>query len=452
MATALREQPDGDFGLAPLGRQPPASIEAEQALLGAILIRNEGWQDVAAFLRPEHFADPCHGAIFGAISTLLGRGTQASPTTLATYFEADRELANRGGHAYLGRLAASAITTVNARDYGLAILELAQRRDLIRLHEEMLNRAYDADLDERAAEMAAEGIDRLGEIGRDGPFRFRTARELRFATLEGLGKDLPCTPTGFERLDKAMGGGLFAGKMYGVIARKKAGKTLLGGAIAHNAAATGATVGYIAGEMGGREIEERRFAADIKRNALAFLERTSRRDQKLFDAGGIVADKTTESLAYLDLPGMTFEKLRRACAQFVMTFEQARGLVVDYLQLVRGRPKSTNQAEFLDDVSQWLADFCREHMIWMIVLAQQNQEGNVRGGEGLRLACDQAYELCRTDEGSGSEAWMHMLETRYTRWCDVGTEKDPAFHIDVNHGPVYVELPPLVTEEDARML
>ena len=131
-------------------RTLPHNLEAEQALLGAILINNEAINHVAAFLEPVHFYLPVHGRIFEAVLKMIERGQIASPVTLKHYFDNDDSLSEVGGAQYLARLAGSAVTIINAEHYGRAILDLALRRDLIGIGEEMVNQAYDASLDEGA--------------------------------------------------------------------------------------------------------------------------------------------------------------------------------------------------------------------------------------------------------------------------------------------------------------
>ena len=99
-------------------RELPASVEAEQALLGAIMLSNKALNGVAGFRRDEHFSLPVHGRIYGAAQTLIGRGEVANPVTLARYFQSDEALCDVGGPQYLARLAGAAVTIVNAPDYG----------------------------------------------------------------------------------------------------------------------------------------------------------------------------------------------------------------------------------------------------------------------------------------------------------------------------------------------
>ena len=100
-------------------RAAPHNVEAEQDLIGAILVNNDAAAKVSDFLKPEHFAEDVHRRIYQAAITLIERGEIADPVTLKSYFDRDSALADIGGSQYLARLAASATTIINAENYGL---------------------------------------------------------------------------------------------------------------------------------------------------------------------------------------------------------------------------------------------------------------------------------------------------------------------------------------------
>ena len=118
--------------------QLPHNIEAEQGLLGALLINNDALEQISDFLLARHFFDPVHARIYEAVSKLINNGNLASPVTLKTYLDHDDGLATLGGAGYLARLASNATTIANARQYGRTIYDLAVRRELITVGEEMI--------------------------------------------------------------------------------------------------------------------------------------------------------------------------------------------------------------------------------------------------------------------------------------------------------------------------
>jgi len=144
--SALRKQPGEP---APPYRAAPHNIEAEQALLGAILVNNEALYRVSDFLEPQHFFEPIHQQIYDISRSLIRTGKLASPVTLKTFLPAETDIAGLTLAQYLARLAAEATTIINAVDYGRTIYDLAIRRELINIGEDMVNVAFDACMSSR---------------------------------------------------------------------------------------------------------------------------------------------------------------------------------------------------------------------------------------------------------------------------------------------------------------
>src|SRR6185295_13263018 len=127
----------------PSYRTAPHNIEAEQALLGAILVNNEALYRVSDFLEPQHFFEPLHQQLYDLARSLIRTGKLASPITLKTFLPADVDIAGLTLSQYLARLAAEATTIINAVDNGRTVYDLAIRRDLIKIGEDMVNVAFD---------------------------------------------------------------------------------------------------------------------------------------------------------------------------------------------------------------------------------------------------------------------------------------------------------------------
>src|SRR5271166_1299329 len=126
-------------------RLPPANIQAEQALLGALLANNRAFERVADFLQPEHFADPVHGRIYQAIARRVDAGNLADAITLKAEFEHAGVLDEVGGVAYLGQLLSAMVGIINAGEYGRAIYDAWMRRQLIDIGETVVNNAFGAE-------------------------------------------------------------------------------------------------------------------------------------------------------------------------------------------------------------------------------------------------------------------------------------------------------------------
>ena len=154
----------------PLYRAAPHNIEAEQALLGAILVNNEAFYRVSDFLEPMHFFEPLHQQIFELAASLIRAG-KVGDAGHAQDLPAGRSRHRRhDGRQYLARLAAEATTIINAEDYGRTIYDLAIRRALILIGEDMVNVAYDAPVDFAPQEQIEDAERRLYELAETGHY------------------------------------------------------------------------------------------------------------------------------------------------------------------------------------------------------------------------------------------------------------------------------------------
>src|SRR5438477_1788737 len=143
-SNVLKLAPDAG---SPTFRTAPHNIEAEQSLLGAILVNNDAFYRVSDFLEPKHFYEPIHQTIYDTAGSLIRMGKIATPVTLKTFLPAETDIGGMTVGQYLARLAAEATTIINAQDYGRTIYDLALRRELIGIGEDMVNVAYEAPVD-----------------------------------------------------------------------------------------------------------------------------------------------------------------------------------------------------------------------------------------------------------------------------------------------------------------
>jgi hypothetical protein len=221
----------------------PHNIEAEQALLGAILVNNEALYRVSDFLEPAHFYNETHQQIYDTARSLIRTGKLASPVTLKTFLPADVDIDGLKVAAYLTRLAAEATTIINAADYGRQVYDLAIRRDLIAIGEDMVNVAFDAPVDVAPREQIEDAERRLYELAEIGKYgggfqKFETALttavDMAARAYQRDGK-LSGLATGLRDLDGKMGG-LQPSDLIIVAGRPGMGKSALATNIAYNVA------------------------------------------------------------------------------------------------------------------------------------------------------------------------------------------------------------------------
>ena len=224
-------------------RERPRNVEAEQAVLGAVLVNNETLNRVSEIVQPTHFHEPAHQRIYEAALKLVDRGQLASPVTLRHFFEQDQSLAQVGGAQYLARLAGAAVTLYEVEHYARVVQDLALRRDLITIAEEMMHEAHVPDVDDSAGEQierAEQQLFQLAETGQadrgfiDFAQAVREAIEMADAAYK---RDtlLVGVPTGLTDLDQRLGG-LHRSDLLILAARPAMGKTALAANIAFHAA------------------------------------------------------------------------------------------------------------------------------------------------------------------------------------------------------------------------
>lgn len=385
----------------------PHNIEAEQALLGAILVHNEAFDRVAGFLEPHHFFDPLHGRIYEAASTLITSGHLASPVTLKSFFERDEALTEIGGTQYLARLAGAATTIINTEEYGRTIYDLAVRRDLIRIGEDIYNTAFDAPIDHPPsaqildAEQALYGLAEKGKY--EGGFiafheSLKTAIDMAAAAFERDG-GLSGISTGLADLDRRLGG-LQPSDLLILAARPAMGKSALATNIAFNAARAyraehhadgsvdvkdGAIVGFFSLEMSADQLATRLIAeqSGIPSDRI----RRGRIEEDEFHRLVRASQELQSIPLYIDdTGGLTMATL----AARARRLKRQRGLgllVVDYLQLLSSPGRhSDNRVQEVTQITTGLKALAKELNIPVLALAQLSRQVESRDDKRPQLA------------------------------------------------------------------
>lgn len=406
---------------------PPENLDAEQAVIGAILHDNRNFAKVAPFLHGDDFSFPMHRTIFDACAAIIESGQKANAVTLKNHVGGD--WADVGGPGYLAGMVAAVPDMQAAEDYGRAVHDMAVRRRLRDLGLWLADNACDIGNGLTAEELAGQLLGHAQDSCVDTTIRtLKDRRGIMSDNVEALRSPARCFSTGIPRLDYCMGGGMFVKRAYGVAARRKAGKTIMAGTISHNMNAAGVRHLFICAEMSPQEIEHRGMARDMGINPIEFLKPAN---EEFVARVASVARLSPSNMFYLEAPGIKFTDLKRAVATAVSQ-HKITGFILDHLQLVEGKPARQSTAEFLDEVAQWCANFCRKEGLWSLVMMQLNADDNTRGGEAPTLAFDQVYKLKRSGEPDdpGPEAWLECFVSRYTLYNGVGTEAQPGLYLE----------------------
>jgi replicative DNA helicase len=405
------------------------NIEAEQTLLGMILVNNNHYWK-AAYLSPNDFFEPVHQRIFEAIKTLIEAGEVVAPIKLKPKFEKDPALKEIGGAKYLMQLAKSSMQMEDANELARCILLEAQKRRVLLTYQQGVDSLSDNSKDP-SEQVARICMELEAAIDSTATQEAESDTQIIHNLAEKCRQKLNYYSTGLSILDDAMGGGLVAGKAYGFAAPKKSGKTALLATIAENLNQAGIKTLYVALEMGREQIMERIAARRLGRNPTIFLK--AERQQQAFREKLISTDKTGGNLFFLDYAGITFTSLKANLLRAVRRGKY-QVVIIDYWQLISGSSNKLSEREHLDIVAQWIAEFSKVYNVATVTASQVNQEGNTRGGEGMRLAFDQVYKMNRveipTSSGTEVQSFFEMMDTRYTQWMNMGDKDNPLFRIN----------------------
>ena len=390
----------------PLVRSAPHNIEAEQALLGAILVNNDAFDRVSDFLKPEHFFEDFHRRIFEIASQLIRAGKIASPITLKTFL-GDHDLGGITVPQYLFRLAAEAVTIINAADFGRAIYDLAIRRNLITIGEEVVNVAYDSAIDHPPRAQIEEAERKLYEIAESGRYdggfqRFSDALsiaiDLAAKAYERDGK-LSGVATGLRDLDRMMGG-LQTSDLVIIAGRPGMGKTALATNIAFNIAraynfklkpdgthetTNGGVVGFFSLEMSSEQLATRIIAEQSGVPSYK-IRRGDITDLDFHRISEAARDMQTVPFYIDQTGGISIAQLTARARRL----KRQRGLdvlVVDYLQLLSGsKSKGDNRVQELTEITTGLKALAKELSVPVVALSQLSRQVETRDDKRPQLS------------------------------------------------------------------
>lgn len=388
-------------------RIQPHNIEAEQALLGALLLNNEIFDRIAAIIEPHHFYDPVHGRIWETAARRIQKNALASPVTLKPFLADDEGLAELGGTDYLARLAGAAISIIAAKDYAQTIRDLAMRRDLIRIGEEIQGRAADFTEDTEPPEQITEAEQSLYSLAEKGKYDGGFVNFSKAATdavnivnaAYQRGGGLGGVSSGLTELDYKLGG-LRPSDLLILAGRPSMGKTALATNIAFNIAkkhkrgvkpdgtegtVDGGVVGFFSLEMSSEQLANRILSAESRIKSHELLQGKLSEEQ-MHSFIQVARDLEHIPLYIDDTPALPISGLaaraRRLKRQFGLDV-----LVIDYLQLLRpASNKDQGRVNEVSEITQGLKAIAKELEIPVIALSQLSRQVESRDDKRPQLS------------------------------------------------------------------
>lgn len=412
------------------------NIEAEQAIIGAVLSNNGAFDDVRNILRAEMFYEAAHAEIYRALSAEISAGRLVDPVTLLV---ACADL-NR---AYLAQCAAAAVSIVDAKSYATVVRECWHRRVLAEIFYDAGNRCGTSDYVDGPASIVGDVRAKLDEFDRD---MIDDTIQPVPAVLDSLESRVAAAPppisTGLPMIDASLDGGLRPGSLYAIEAPAKTFKTGTLGTIALSLIRDGVPMLFVSAEMDSENIMARMVAAEGRCNARHLLDRERTSDS----LGKIRAFRDRHGdrpgfFAYR--PGITHQGLSSLCATAVAKLG-VKVVFVDYWQRIRGCGARQSRAEFLEGIADWSADFAASHQVSVVMASQLNRDGDSFGSGGLERACAWLAKLHKAESedrfaGQQETLWMEIARSRYSMSGNIGSNTSPAFRID-GVGPVLREI------------
>lgn len=384
----------------------PHNLDAEGALLGAMMIDNRLAEDVQLKLRPEHFFEPLHGEIYAAILKLVDRGMLATPVTLRPMFADNAALGELGGPAYLAQLTEQSAALIAAKDFANQIYDLALLRELVRVGREMVVSAADTSVDVnpheqiQAAELALYRVAEEGEVASTVK-SFAQSATLAVQMAERAkqsGGHLSGITTGLNALNTKIGG-LHRSDLVILAGRPAMGKTALATNIAFSAAerlmkdradqidkTSGAGVAFFSLEMSADQLATRILAEQAKISSEDLRMGKISQDQfrSLVRASAALQDLP---LYIDDTPGLTIAALRSRARRL----KRQKGIgvvVVDYLQLLQGsgRQSNDNRVNEISEITRGLKTLAKELNVPVLALSQLSRAVEQREDKRPQLA------------------------------------------------------------------
>jgi replicative DNA helicase len=368
-------------------RTPPHSVEAEQSVLGGLLLDNSAWDRIADRISPEDFYRHDHRLIFQQIARLIDQNRPADTVTVFEGLQAAGQAADCGGLGYLNSLAQNTPSAANIRRYAEIVRERAVLRRLVAVGEEIAvsaleTRGRDAKqiLDEaegkvfRIAEQGAR--DRAGFV-RLEPLLTRVVERIQELFERPSGSDVTGVPTGFADLD-ARTCGLQPGDLIIIAGRPSMGKTALALNISeHVAIDLGMPVAVFSMEMGAAQL------------ALRMLGSVGRIDQQRLRTGRLndedwprlseAIERMHAASLYIDeSPALNALELRARARRLAREYKQLGLIVVDYLQLMSATSMGENRATEISEISRSLKALAKELKVPVVALSQLNRTVETR--------------------------------------------------------------------------
>ena len=362
-------------------KELPNNIEAEQAVIGSILVSNDIFDDVSIIIDNKKFYDPVHQKIFAAIENLISKGMLANPITLKNYFENDNSLAELEGHEYLVKLTKFSTTIRQAIEYSKIVYDMHIRRELIKISETMTENASNKILDLPGNKIIEDSERLLFDLAEKGSLntsfiKFDQALNYTIEMASNAYKNeegIVGVPTGLTDLDDRLGG-MHNSDLLIIAGRPSMGKTALATNIAFHAAkklqekGTKSSIAFFSLEMSSEQLSTRILAEQsrIKSNDI----RRGRISEEQFDKFIETSKNISELPLYIDeTPAISIAAMSNR-ARRIKRLHGLDLVVVDYIQLMSAANTRDGRVQEISEITKGLKALAKELSVPVLALSQ----------------------------------------------------------------------------------
>jgi replicative DNA helicase len=376
----------------------PNNIEAEQSVIGSILVSNDIFDDVSPIINYTKFYDPIHQKIFLAIENLISKGMLANPITLKNYFENDKTLIELEGHEYLVKITKFSTSLRQAIEYAKIIYDMHVRRELIKISETTIDNASNKNIDLPGEKIIEDSEKLLFDLAERGSFKKSFVKfdaalnqtiemaSKAFKNIEGI----VGVPTGLTDLDDRLGG-LHNQDLVIIAGRPSMGKTALATNIAFHAAKNiqdkglKSSVAFFSLEMSSEQLSTRILSEQsrIKSNDI----RRGKISEEQFDKFIETSKNISELPLYIDeTPAISIAAVSNRARRIKRLFG-CELVIVDYIQLMRSTNiRNDGRVQEISEITQGLKALAKELNIPVLALSQLSRAVEQRDDKKPQLS------------------------------------------------------------------
>jgi replicative DNA helicase len=407
-------------------REKPNNIEAEQAVLGAILVNNAAYTAVSGVLSAAHFYEPLHRKVYEVVGEFISKGKSATPITIKTFLPAGEKVGQLTVAQYVGRLASEAVTVIIAIDYARAIVDLAMRRELIVIGQDMVEVAYDAPVDMPPRQIAYDAEAKmeasLANVRDEGGDESvdRTVTQIMEAFSAQLKK--PSIPLPLIQLRDILGGEMEIGSLVGMLSASGEGKTSLAVQVVDYAASLGHPVEVLSFDQSADQIinqivSQRTGIENTRIRNRTMMEREIERYLDCLSEVRKLPIKIRKCNASFDTAGHLVDYVKRSLGPMCRKTDKPGLVVLDHSRKVKPNDPKAHEGRIAADMNGIFKEAASSMgLVWFNLMQRSGSgvkrknprpiDSDIFGGEMGREDYDAVFYLYR-----GWKYWQSQLAT-----------------------------------------